>query len=79
MGLAQFFEISCPECKGDIRFCSSKECNRSLPTSGGDSFEINTRTVAAFRENGQGFSAITSFCSCMNKPPRYLELDTFSS
>ena len=53
VGVEQFFKISRAECNWNIRLCSSKECSRSLPTSGRNSFEINTRTIAVFGENGQ--------------------------
>ena len=69
MGLAQFFNISCTECNWKITFCFSKECSRLQSTSRRKSFEINIQTIAAFREIGQGFSAIKTFCSCINMPP----------
>lgn len=69
MGLAQFFKITCTECNWSIKFCSSKECSRSQATQGRNGFEVNKRALVAFRENGQGFSALSTFCRCMNMPP----------
>jgi hypothetical protein len=68
MGLAQFFNISCTECNWKITFCSSKECSILQSISGRKSFEINLQAITAFREIGRGFSAIKTFCSCMNMP-----------
>lgn len=69
MGFAQFFRISCTVCTWCIKLSSSKECSKPQPTSGRKGYEINKRTVLAFRENGQGYSGITTFCSCMSMPP----------
>ena len=54
MGLAQFFRLSCVECKWYIKFCASKECCRTDPTSGRKPYEVNRRAIVAFHENGQG-------------------------
>ena len=68
MGLAQFFDISCSDCPWKLRFCSSKQCKKATPTHGRSGYDINRRTIVAFRENGIGFSGIESFCRCMNMP-----------
>ena len=66
MGLAQFFRLSCVECKWYIKFFTSKECCRAEPTSGRKGYEINRRTIVAFRENGQGYAGMNTFCVWMN-------------
>ena len=38
-------------------------------TSGRKGYDINKRTVIAFRENGQGYAGIETFCRWMNMPP----------
>ena len=69
LGLAQFFRLLCVECKWYIRFCTSKECWRTEPTSGRKGNEINRRTIVAFCENGQGYAGMYTFCRWMNMPP----------
>ena len=68
MGLAQFFRLSRVECKWYIKFCSSKECCRAELTSGRKGYEINRRTIVAFRENSQGYAGMNTFCRWMNMP-----------
>ena len=68
MGFAQFFDLSCSECPWKLRFCSSKQCEKLSPTHGRKGYDINRRTIIAFRENGIGYSGIESFCRCMNMP-----------
>ena len=43
MGLAQFFRLSCIECKWHIKFCTSKEYCRTEPTSERKGYEINSK------------------------------------
>ena len=62
MGLAQFFAISCTECGWRINFCSSNEVTKSNNSQGRKSYEVNRRTLVAFRENGLGFNVIKTFC-----------------
>ena len=73
MGLAQFFRLSCVECKLYIKFCTSKECYRVEPTSGRKEFEINRRTIVTFRENGHCYAGMKTFCHWMNMPPPMVE------
>ncbi|XP_066929989.1 uncharacterized protein [Clytia hemisphaerica] len=68
MGLAHFFKISCTVCPWHIKFSSSKQCDRIEGTTGRTGYEINRRTIVAFRENGLGLSGIESFSRCMNMP-----------
>ena len=69
MGLAHFFELSCTECEWKMKFCSSKECGRISDSSGRNCYEVNKRSIIAFRENGLGFTGLSTFCRCMNMPP----------
>ena len=62
MGLAQFFRLSCVECKWYIKFCTSKECYRTEPTSERKGYEMNRRKTVAFRENSQGYAGMNTFC-----------------
>ncbi|XP_057290075.1 uncharacterized protein LOC130612741 [Hydractinia symbiolongicarpus] len=68
MGMAHFLLISCAECPWNLQFCSSKECDKPDPVNGRKGYDINRRTVVAFRENCIGFSGIEKFCRCMNMP-----------
>ena len=69
MGFVQFFKLSCVDCSWTIKFCSSKECGKIEQVSGRKGYDINRRTIIAFRENGLGFTSMESFCCCMNMPP----------
>ena len=66
MGLAQFFAISCTECDWRINFCSSTDITKSNNSQGRKSYEVNRRTLVAFRENGLGFNGMKIFCCFMN-------------
>ena len=48
---------------------ASKECNRASNASRRSSYEVNKRVLIAFRENGQGYSPLKTFCRCINMPP----------
>ena len=69
MGLAEFFSIYCNDCDWNQKFCPSKECSRDSSSSGRNSFDLNKRALIAFRENGHGYAAMTTFCWCMNMSP----------
>ena len=69
MGFAQYFLISCVACPWEIKFCSDKECEKVEEGSGRKGFEVNRRSIVAFRENGLGFTGMETFCRCMNMPP----------
>ena len=71
-GLAHKFNLTCRSCSWKNETFSS----RKLPNTragihgrGKKAFEINTRTIIAFREIGKGYSALTTFCRCINMPP----------
>ena len=65
MSLAQFFRLSCVECKWYIKLCTSKECCRTRPTSGRKGYDIKRRTI---RKNGRGYAGMNIFCCWMNMP-----------
>ena len=44
---------------------------------GRNSFDLNKRALIAFCENGQGYTAMTAFCQCMNIPPPMMVETTF--
>ena len=66
IGLAQFFAISCTERDWRINFCTPKEVTKSSNSQGRKSYEVNRRTLVAFRENVLGFNGIKTFCCFMN-------------
>ena len=68
MGLAQFFAIACTEFDWRINFFSSEEVTKSNNSQGRKSYEVNRRTLVAFRENGLVFNGIKTFCCFMNIP-----------
>ena len=39
-------------------------------------FDVNLRTISAFREIEKGHGGIETFCGCMNMPPPMTELTT---
>ena len=68
MGLAQFFAISCTECGWRINFCSSNEVTKSNNSQGRKSYEVNRRTLVAFRENDLEFNDLKTFYCFMDMP-----------
>ena len=77
MGLAQFLNIYCNDCGLKQKYRSSKEFSRDPNSLGRNSFDLNKRALIAFRENGQGYAAMTTFCRCMNIPPPMMAQTTF--
>ena len=51
---------------------SSKEATRD--GRGSKPFDVNLRTLLAFREIGKGHAGRETFCGCMNMPPPMTEL-----
>ena len=68
IGLAQFFAISCTERDWRINFCTPKEVTKSSNSQGRKSYEVNRRTLVAFRENVLGFNGTKTFCCFRNMP-----------
>ena len=54
MGLAQFFNIYCNDYGWNQKYCSSKECSRDSNSSERNIFDLNKRTLIAFREEWSG-------------------------
>ena len=72
MGLCHTFDAVCTNehCDWIDSFSTSKTVkSENRTTSGQKAFDVNVRTVITFRELGRGFSAIETFCRCMNMPP----------
>ena len=63
-GFALFFSIKCNRCSWENIFCSSIE--RDSGKRDRKSYDINIRTLLAFREIGLGYSNIKKFCNVMN-------------
>jgi len=68
-GLACCIVLSCSaaECGWNREFYSSKKIDRNH-LSGPNPFDVNYRSVIAFREIGNGHSSLTKFCGLMNSP-----------
>ena len=73
MDLAQFFRLSCAECKWYIKIFTSKECCRTEPTPGRNEYKISRRTIVTFRENGQCYAGMKTLCHWMNVLPPIAE------
>ena len=62
------FKISCVKgCGWDKTIYTSKDVE--TVTRGRKGFNINTRSVLAFREIGKGHTAMQTLCGYMNMPP----------
>ena len=66
-GFAHFIRVKCSSdtCDWQGSFCTSKQLKS---TKGRPPFEVNIRTVLAFREIGKGYTAIKKYCGFMNMP-----------
>ena len=67
MGFAYKFRVTCSECGWMQQITTSKTTQKSTP--GQKPYEMNTRMVIGFREMGQSFASMETFCRCLNKPP----------
>ena len=61
------FFVSCAESSWHATMSSSKEIDGKV--AGRKQYEVNIRSVMAFREFGKDYSAIETFCAVMNMPP----------
>lgn len=67
-GLACCVYIHCEGCGWYQKFYSSHQFDR--PNKNGPKpYDINVRSVVAFREIGKGYESIKKFCGLMNTPP----------
>jgi len=69
MGFCHCLEIRCSFCEDDQKIYTSKSCEINLPErdSGGRlPYEVNVRSIVAFREIGRGHQSIERFSVCMN-------------
>ena len=67
-GFAHFFRLVCTSsyCDYENTFATNKLLKKD--TSGRPAFDVNLRSIVAFREIGKGHSAMTKFCGFMNMP-----------
>ena len=65
-GLCHYFLVYCVNCDWRKTFSSSKEI--PCDNRGRKPFDINVRSVMAFREIGRGHRSMQEFCSVMNMP-----------
>ena len=65
MGFATKIRVNCASCAWEQSLFLSKECSPTIGR-GRNFFEVNIRSVMAFREIGKGHSAIQNFARCMN-------------
>lgn len=65
MGLAMKFELKCKSCSWKKEFYTSKEC-KNKQKQGRNIFEVNVRSVMAFREMGKGHEAMSNYFRVMN-------------
>ena len=66
-GLSSLLRISCTDCEFTTSSYTSKTVNES-ESRGLKPFEVNTRSVYAFRNIGVGHKGIERFCGLMNIP-----------
>ena len=66
-GFCQFLLLNCSNCAWSTDFQTSTKVKRE-GTPGPSSYDINLRSVFAFREIGKGFKAMEKFTAFMNMP-----------
>jgi len=70
MGFAQHVSLTCGKCKWSYETFTSKQFKTpESDTRGAKSFDINNRSIIAFREIGRGHRSMEIFSSLMNLPP----------
>ena len=67
-GFACCLELSSNNCNWSSSLYSSKRIEKK-DTPGQNHFDINIRTIIAFREMGKGHSGLETFYAIMNMPP----------
>ena len=77
MGFSHRLSLSCTNCEYEHSFYTLPEIPRPNKP-GRNPFEVNTRSVMAFREIGRGLSALNTFSCIMNMPPP-MTPDNFNS
>ena len=66
-GLAQKLIVSCEDCNWNY----STYLSTSIKTEQSSRYDVNVRSIIAFREIGRGLSHIETFNRIMNMPPPY--------
>ena len=70
MGFSNFIILTCNDCPWEVSSFTSKPIENKEPfTPGVKKFDINLRTVLAFREIGKGYDAIEKHSGFMNFSP----------
>ena len=67
-GLCNLFKLKCRKCDWFHVMTTSRHINKDVKR-GKVAYDVNIRTVSAFREIGRGYAAIETFCGFMNMPP----------
>ena len=65
-GLCHFSHTKCISCDYEQKIASSKEVSQAQSEKGKQLYDINLRSIVAFREIGRGHSAMEKFCGVMN-------------
>lgn len=65
-GFSNKLTMFCKKCHWQQNINTSPECSKENKKQGRNIFEVNLRTVIAFREIGKGHEAIVNFSRCMN-------------
>ena len=68
-GFCQSFILKCSSCSWTDSILSSSRCQTVQTKKSKNSFDINVRSILAFREIGVGHAGIETYCSLMNMPP----------
>ena len=66
MGFANHLKLLCSHCNFENSFFTSKQSEKQASKQGRNMFEVNIRSVIAFREIGRGFESVSTFARCMN-------------
>ena len=66
MGYSHKLKVTCQDCPYNLETFTSDTCKKSEPIQGRNKFDINIRTVAAFREVGKGREGLVNVARCMN-------------
>ena len=68
-GLSCNLVLNCRKCKWSTDYYTSPCVEKKSDTPGPTSFDVNIRSVFAFREIGKGHKSMSNFSTYMNMPP----------
>ena len=66
MGFSNKLILNCCSCKWNIDLFTSYQTSHSASKQGRNMFDVNVRSVVAFREIGRGHDHISNYACCMN-------------